>query len=56
MTREEVAERIARELLNNDVLDINNYSNDTQAAVDDAQLIVLEVLQDYILIKGTIIK
>ena len=56
MTREEIVEQIAKELLDNDVLDSHNYSNDVQSLLDETQSIILANLKDYVLIKGTVLE
>ena len=54
LDRDNIAMKIARELLDNDVLDKNNFSYDTAAILEYVQNIILEHLKDYSLLSGTI--
>ena len=54
LDRDNIAMKIARELLDNDVLDENNFSYDTAAILEYVQNIILEHLKDYSLLSGTI--
>ncbi len=54
LDRDNIAMKIARELLDNDVLDENNFSYDTAAILKYVQNIILEHLKDYSLLSGTI--
>jgi len=54
LIRDNLAMEIARELLDNDILDENNFSYDTAAILEYVQNIILEHLKDYSLLSGTI--
>jgi len=54
MNRIDIAKAIAEDLLNNDVLDENNFSYDTATFLEYVQNIILEHLKDYCLLSGTI--
>lgn len=54
LIRDNIAMEIARELLDNELLDINNFSYDTAAILKYVQNIILEHLKDYSLLSGTI--
>lgn len=54
MNRNDIAKAIAADLLDNDVLDENNFSYDTAAILEYVQNIILEHLMDYSLLSGTI--
>ena len=54
MNRNDIAKAIAEDLLNNDVLDENNFSYDTVTILEYVQNIILEHLKDYSLLSGTI--
>ncbi len=54
MNRTDIARAIAEDLLNNDVLDENNFSYDTFAILEYVQNIILEHLKDYSLLSGII--
>ena len=54
MNRTDIAKAIAEDLLNNDVLDENNFSYDTDALLDYVQNIVLEYIKEYSLLSGTV--
>jgi len=47
MNRNDIAKAIAEDLLNNDVLDENNFSYDTVTILEYVQNIILEHLKDY---------
>ena len=55
MNRTDIAKAIAEDLLNNDVLDENNFSYDTDALLDYVQKTVLEHLKDYVIIFGSVL-
>ena len=55
MKREDIAKHIAEELLNDNVLDENNFNYDTDAILQHVQDTVLSHLRDYSLLAGTII-
>ena len=52
MKREDVAKRIAEELLNDNVLDEQNFNYDTDAILQHVQDTVLSHLRDYSLLAG----
>lgn len=54
MNRTDIAKSIAKDLLNNDILDENNFSYDTAAILEYVQNIILEHIKDYFLLSGTI--
>lgn len=54
MNRTDIAKAIAEDLLNNDVLDENNFSYDTAAILEYVQNIILKHIKDYSLLSGTI--
>ncbi len=55
MNRNDIAKAIAADLLDNDVLDENNFSYDTAAILEYVQNIISEHLKDYSLLSGTIL-
>ena len=54
MNRTDIAKAIAEDLLNNDVLDENNFSYDTVAIIEYVQNIILDHLKEYSLLSGTV--
>ena len=52
MKREDIAKHIAEELLNDNVLDENNFNYDTDAILQHVQDTVLSHLRDYSLLAG----
>ena len=54
MSSENIAKRIAEELLNDNVLDEQNFNYDTDAILQHVQDTVLSHLRDYSLLSGTI--
>lgn len=54
MNRNDIAKAIAEDLLNNDVLDENNFSYDTVTILEYVQNIILDHLKDYSLLSGTV--
>lgn len=54
LSRNKIAMEIAVDLLNNDVLDENNFSYDTAAVLNFVQNIILEHLKNFSLLSGTI--
>ena len=46
---------IAQEMLNKEILDENNFSNDLNALLEYASEIILDYLKDYMLIIGTLV-
>lgn len=55
MDRQEIARNIAKDLLDNDVLDINNFLDDTGALLKCVQEIILKHLRDFIILSGKIL-
>lgn len=55
MSREDIAKRIAEDLLNFDTLDTNNFNGNTDAALKFVESIVLERLKDFTLVQGNIL-
>ena len=53
MNRTDIAKAIAADLLENDVLDENNFSYDTAAILEYVQDIILDHLKNYSLLSGT---
>lgn len=53
MNRTDIAKAIAADLLENDVLDENNFSYDTAAILEYVQNIILDHLKNYSLLSGT---
>ena len=54
MNRTDIAKAIAEDLLNNDVLDKNNFSYDTAVILEYVQNIILDHLKDYSLLSGIV--
>lgn len=54
MNRKDIAKEITKALLDNDVLDENNFSYDTDALLDYVQKVILEHIKDYSLLSGTV--
>ncbi len=52
MSSENIAKRIAEELLNDNVLDEQNFNYDTDAILQHVQYTVLSHLRDYSLLAG----
>lgn len=52
MKREDIAKRIAEDLLNDNVLDEQNFNYDTDAILQHVQDTVLSHLRDYSLLAG----
>lgn len=55
MNRQDIAKRIAEDLLNNNVLDENNFNYDTDAILQYVQDTVLNHLKDFALVQGNIL-
>ena len=53
MTKKDIATKIAETMLDDGMLDENNYNDDTVALLKDVQSIILEQLENYIMIIGT---
>lgn len=53
-SRDNIADAIARELLDNGILDENNFSHDTGSLLSCVQKIILEHLKDYSLLSGKV--
>ena len=54
MSREDIARRIAEDLLDNNALGENNFNYDTDAILEYVQKIVLKHIKDYSLLSGTV--
>ena len=54
LVRDNIAMEIAWELLDNNILDEDNFSYDTAAILEYVRNIILEHLKDYSLLSGTI--
>lgn len=54
MNRYHIAMEIARDLLDNDILDQNNFSFDTDALLQFTVKIILDRLKDYMIVSGTV--
>lgn len=54
MDRKGIAREIAQDLLDNNVLDENNFNYDTDAILEYIQKIVLKHIKDYSLLSGTV--
>ena len=52
MKREDVAKRIAEDLLSDNVLDEQNFNYDTDAILQHVQDVVLSHLRDFTLVQG----
>lgn len=55
MSRKDIARRIAEDLLNNDVLDEQNFNYDTDAILEYVQGVVLAHLSDFTLVQGNVL-
>lgn len=55
MNKSDIAHEIALDLLGGDTLDRRNYGYDDNALIAHVQKIILEHLEDYILISGTVL-
>jgi hypothetical protein len=55
MKREDIAKRIAEELLNDNVLDEQNFNYDTDAILQHVQDTVLSHLRDFTLVQGNLL-
>ncbi len=55
MKREDIAKRIAEELLNDNVLDEQNFNYDTDAILEYVQNVVIDHLKDFMLVQGNIL-
>lgn len=53
MKKSDIAVRIAEDMLDNGMLDEQNYNYDTGALVEDVKNMILEHLKDYLIIAGT---
>lgn len=54
MSKADIAHEISLDLLGTDALDKRNYGDDDNTLIIHVQKIILEHLEDYILISGTI--
>lgn len=55
MTKKDIAEEIAKDMLNNDMLDEHNYNFDTEAILEDVKNMIMGHLKDYTIIAGTVV-
>ncbi len=55
MKREDIAKRIAEDLLNDNVLDEQNFNYDTDTILQHVQDTVLNHLRDFTLIQGNVL-
>lgn len=53
--RTDIAYQIATELLDNDVLDLNNFGYDADSLLIFVQEIILSHLKDYLIISGALL-
>lgn len=53
--RTDIALSIATELLDNDVLDLNNFGYDADSLLSFVQRIILSHLKDYLIISGELL-
>ncbi len=53
--RNDIAMQIANELLDNEILDENNFSKDTDTLVQCVSGIILAHLKDYVILSGDIL-
>ncbi len=53
--RTDIALAIAEDLLEQDALDLNNFSNDTNALLEFVQKIILNHLKDYLIVSGCLL-
>lgn len=53
--RDNIARMIAGDLLDNDILDENNFSHDADALPKCVSDIILERLEDYLIISGNVL-
>lgn len=56
MDRSDIARAIAEELLDDDILDIHNFSGDAEGILGCVQGIILKHLQDYLIISGSLLQ
>ena len=56
MNKKEIATKIAETMLYDGMLDENNYNDATVALLEDVQSIILEQLENYIIIIGTVLE
>lgn len=55
MSRQDIAKRIAEELLNDNVLDEQNFNYDADAILQHVQDTVLSHLRDFTLVQGNLL-
>ena len=53
--RDNLAMAIANELLDNEILDENNFSHDTDALLQCVSGIILAHLKDYVIVSGNVL-
>lgn len=54
-TKNDIAAAIAEELLNDDVLDVNNFNGDMPALLNCVRETVMKNLRDFIIVSGRLI-
>ena len=52
MDKNKLAEKIATDLLDNDMLDLNNFGNDTTRLLECVQSTIYDDLSDFLIISG----
>jgi hypothetical protein len=53
--RNEIAMAIAQKMLDEELLELNNFSHDTDAILQCVSSMILKHLEDYILVIGTVL-
>ncbi len=54
-SRSDIALTIAEDLMEQDALDLNNFSNDTDALLNFVQETILNHLKDYLIVSGCLL-
>lgn len=55
MKKIELAERIYLELLNNDIIDLENFGNSETYAREDSTSIIFNILKEYLIVEGNLL-
>lgn len=55
MNKTDIAKSIAVNLLDFDMLDLHNFSGDTEALLECTKEIILEQLENYVIVSGTLL-
>lgn len=55
MKKIELVERIYLELLNNDIIDLQNWGNSETYAREDVTNIIFNILKEYLIIEGNLL-